>query len=33
MVAALVKGQEGEENWILAEVVQFVPGANKYEVR
>lgn len=32
MVAALVKGSEEEENWILAEVVQFNPAANKYEV-
>lgn len=32
MVAALVKGSEDEENWILAEVVQFLPTANKYEV-
>ncbi|XP_015601789.1 SAGA-associated factor 29 [Cephus cinctus] len=32
MVAALVKGSEEEENWILAEVVQFNPTANKYEV-
>lgn len=32
MVAALVKGSEEEENWILAEVVQFNPATNKYEV-
>lgn len=32
MVAALVKGAEEEENWILAEVVHFNPTANKYEV-
>ncbi|KAF7391160.1 hypothetical protein V1477_008791 [Vespula maculifrons] len=32
MVAALVKGSEEEENWILAEVVQFNPTTNKYEV-
>lgn len=32
MVAAHVKGQDGEENWILAEVVSFNSGANKYEV-
>ncbi|XP_012258780.1 SAGA-associated factor 29 isoform X1 [Athalia rosae] len=32
MVAALVKGSEEEENWILAEVVQYNPTANKYEV-
>ena len=32
MVAALVKGAEEEENWILAEVVQFNATTNKYEV-
>lgn len=32
MVAALVKGLEEDENWILAEVVQYLPGVNKYEV-
>lgn len=32
MVAALVKGSEEEENWILAEVVHFNATANKYEV-
>ncbi|KAL5286096.1 CCDC101 family protein [Megaselia abdita] len=33
MVAALVKGtEEDEENWILAEVVQYISGQNKYEV-
>lgn len=32
MVAALVKGLEEEENWILAEVVQFISSQNKYEV-
>jgi len=32
MVAALVKGAEEEENWILAEVVQFNAATNKYEV-
>ncbi|XP_015171756.1 PREDICTED: SAGA-associated factor 29 homolog [Polistes dominula] len=32
MVAALVKGSEEEENWILAEVVQFNQATNKYEV-
>ncbi|XP_001606291.2 SAGA-associated factor 29 [Nasonia vitripennis] len=32
MVAALVKGSEEEENWILAEVVHFNPTTNKYEV-
>lgn len=31
MVAALVKGVE-EDNWILAEVVSFLGGQNKYEV-
>ncbi|KAK1136024.1 hypothetical protein K0M31_000593 [Melipona bicolor] len=30
MVAAFVKGSE-EEDWILAEVVQFNPTTNKYE--
>lgn len=32
MVAALVKSNEDGENWILAEVVQFNPATNKYEV-
>ncbi|XP_049293173.1 SAGA-associated factor 29 [Anopheles funestus] len=32
MVAALVKSEEGEENWILAEVVQYVSSTSKYEV-
>jgi SAGA-associated factor 29 len=32
MVAALVKGQDGDENWILAEVVTYNPNTNKYEV-
>lgn len=32
MVAALVRGLDGEENWILAEVVSFLPPQNKYEV-
>lgn len=32
MVAALVKGIEEEENWILAEVVLFNSQSNKYEV-
>lgn len=32
MVAALVKGVESEENWILAEVVQYLSNASKYEV-
>lgn len=31
MVAALVRGRE-DENWILAEVVTFLPQPNKYEV-
>lgn len=31
-VAALVKGVEDEENWILAEVVQFLHRQNKYDV-
>lgn len=31
MVAALVRGKE-DENWILAEVVTFLPQQNKYEV-
>ncbi|XP_067004021.1 SAGA-associated factor 29 isoform X2 [Anabrus simplex] len=32
MVAALVKGAEEGDNWILAEVVNFNPATNKYEV-
>lgn len=33
MVAALVKSlTDDEENWILAEVVTFIPQQNKYEV-
>jgi len=32
MVAALVKGPEDEENWILAEVVQYNPASGKYDV-
>lgn len=32
MVAALVKSLKDEINWILAEVVRFLPGQNKYEV-
>ncbi|XP_049859847.1 SAGA-associated factor 29 isoform X2 [Schistocerca gregaria] len=32
MVAALVKGAEEGDNWILAEVVQFNQATNKYEV-
>lgn len=31
MVAALVRGPEGDENWILAEVVAY-NSAGKYEV-
>lgn len=31
-VAARVKGQDGEENWILAEVVSYNSSSNKYEV-
>ena len=32
MVAALAKGQENDENWILAEVINFNSTTNKYEV-
>ena len=32
MVACLVRGSEGEDNWILAEVVSYNPATNKYEV-
>ena len=32
MVAAFVKGVEGEENWILAEVILYNPSTNKYEI-
>ncbi|XP_047113011.1 SAGA-associated factor 29 isoform X3 [Schistocerca piceifrons] len=32
MVAALVKGAEEGDNWILAEVVQYNQATNKYEV-
>ena len=32
MVAALVKGPEGEENWILAEVVTYNSNTCKYDV-
>jgi SAGA-associated factor 29 len=32
MVSALVRGIDEEENWILAEVVQYLPGSSKYEV-
>ncbi|PVD33103.1 hypothetical protein C0Q70_08552 [Pomacea canaliculata] len=31
-VAARVRSQDGEENWILAEVVSFSPQTNKYDV-
>lgn len=32
MVAARVKGQDDEENWILAEVVAYNNVLNKYDV-
>ncbi|CAL4067057.1 unnamed protein product, partial [Meganyctiphanes norvegica] len=32
MVACLVRGSEGEDNWILAEVVSYNQQSNKYEV-
>lgn len=32
MVACLVRGSEGEDNWILAEVVNYNQQTNKYEV-
>nr|CAG4646436.1 EOG090X0A1W [Macrothrix elegans] len=32
IVAALVKGADGDENWILAEVVQYLPSSGRYEV-
>jgi len=32
MVAARVKGPEDEENWILAEVVEYNTAAGKYNV-
>lgn len=32
MVAALVKSQDGDENWILAEVVHYNHSWNKYEI-
>lgn len=32
IVAALVKGLEDEDSWILAEIVSFNPSQNKYEV-
>lgn len=31
-VAARVKSADGEENWILAEIVQHSSSTNKYEV-
>lgn len=31
-VAARVRGSDGDENWILAEVISFNAGTNKYEV-
>ena len=32
MVAALHRGSDGEENWILAEVISYNPSSGKYEV-
>lgn len=32
MVAALTKGPEGDENWILAEVVSYSGSTSKYEL-
>ncbi|XP_074603115.1 SAGA-associated factor 29 [Brevipalpus obovatus] len=32
MVAALVKGPDGDENWILAEIVSYNHNTNKYEI-
>jgi len=32
IVAALVRGSEGEENWILAEVIRYNAQASKYEL-
>ncbi|CAG2108874.1 unnamed protein product [Medioppia subpectinata] len=32
LVAALVKGSDGDENWILAEVVHYINSSNKYEI-
>ncbi len=32
MAAALVRGPEGDENWILAEVVGYNASAGRYEV-
>lgn len=31
-IAARVRGSDGDENWILAEVISFNSGTNKYEV-
>lgn len=32
MVAALVRGSDGEDNWILAEVVHYNATSGKYEL-
>jgi SAGA-associated factor 29 len=32
LVAAQVKSQEGEENWIIAEVIAYNQGTGKYDV-
>lgn len=32
IVAALVKSTDGDENWILAEVVQYLASSGRYEV-
>lgn len=32
LVAARVKERDGDENWILAEVLSFHSGTNKYEI-
>nr|CAG4652013.1 EOG090X0A1W [Triops cancriformis] len=32
MVAALVRSSDGDENWILAEVVTYLSGSGRYEV-
>ena len=32
IVAALVKSTEGDENWILAEVVHYLTSSGRYEV-
>lgn len=31
-MAALVKSTDGDENWILAEVVQYMASSGRYEV-